>query len=142
MTALFSILYIFFFISLNYTIFKLLKSGFKENKNRFLIASASLLLIMAIHFFFHIEGMFTIGLFRFLLFYSFAMIIIYYMFKLMMNVARFRLAKNPNLKDNKNFIIYEKTVYYLVGYIFPVMITLFQIIVIFNPEIGVDLNKN
>ena len=142
MTIFFSILYIAFFIYLNYSIFKFLKTGFAKNKRNIFIATTFLLIMIAIHFFFYIEGMFTMGEFRFLLYYSFGMIILHYMYKFMLNRKHFSFGVNPKLRESKNFIIYEKLVYYMFDCIFPVMVTVFQIIVIFNPEIGVDLNKN
>lgn len=142
MTALFLILYISFFIYLNYSIFKSLNSGFAENKRRIFIVTLCLLIMIAVHFFFYSEGMFTIGEFCFLLYYSFGMIILHYMCKFMLNRKPFSFGVNPKLRESKNFILYEKIVYYMLERIFPIMVTFFQIIVIFNPEIGVDLNKN
>lgn len=135
----FSIIYITFFICLNYSIFKFLESGFKQNKKLLYISVGSLILLFAFHKFFHVNGMIKNEVLVLLLFFSLSQIILQLMFKLVQYSMDNRMKiSNSNLREKNFYGIFIMIKGIIIVYAFPVLMTLFQIIVILSPEMQKD----
>jgi len=135
----FSFIYVAFFICLNYSIFKFLESGFKQNKKLFYISVGSLVLLFTFHKLFHLHGMIQNEVLVLLLIFSLSQIILQFMFKLLQYSMDNRIkSSNPKLHESNFYGIFVMIKGIMIVYAFPVLMTLFQIIVILSPEMQKD----
>lgn len=138
---IFTILYLVFFIYLNFSIYRSLKIGFKENKKQSLISAISIVILLLFHKFLHFEGMMKGGILFLLIFFSLGLMIMHYIHKIIRYGMDNALAeKNPNLYNSDFYDTYSDVTSFITQVIFPIGITFFQIMVILNPGIQKAMN--
>ncbi len=136
-----TIVYIAFFVYLNYTIYTSLKIGFVENQKQGIIAGSCLILQILFHLFFEFEGMLSGKVFSLLFIFSLSIIALKYMNQLNRSLMDSGMKKNnPNLYESDTYGIFSSTSTFVAQVIMPLGTTFFQIIVILNTEIQDNLN--
>ena len=139
---IFTIIYIAFFVYLNYTIYTSLKIGFMENKKQGIIAGSFLISLILLHSFFQFEGMLSRKVFSLLFIFSLSVIILKYMNQLNRSTMNFQMKKsNPVLYKSDAYRIFSRINTFFSQVLMPVGVTIFQVIVIFNSDIQDNLNR-
>lgn len=140
---LFTIIYIAFFVYLNYNIYTSLKIGFIENQKHGIIAGSCLILQILFHFFFEFEGMLSQKVFTLLLIYSLSIIALKYMFHFNRYMIDSQMKNfNPDLYESDTYSIFINIFTFIIQVLIPISLTFFQIIVIFSTEIQNNLGNS
>ncbi|TGD57267.1 hypothetical protein [Flavobacterium humi] len=136
-----TIAYILFFLYLNYTIYASLKIGFAKNKKQLAVVGSCLLFLVLFHCIFTVEGMLPNKAFFLLFIFSLSIIIMKYMAQLNRFIMDLRIKKsNPDLYESDAYGTFSSISTFMSQVLMPAGITVFQIIVIFNPEIQNGMN--
>ncbi len=140
---IFAIVYIAFFLYLNYTIYTSLKIGFLENQKHGIIAGSCLILLIILHSSFEFEGMLSRKVFSLLFIFSLSLIIMKYMNQLNRYLMDLRMRNNnPELYESGTYNSFSSISTFAVQVLMPIGITFFQMMVIFSSEIQDNLNNS
>ena len=135
MGFIFKILYLTYFISLNYTIYKFLNVSFMGNRKQIIYFAGSFIPLILIHKYLYIKEMINLICFVLLIFFSLSPIIMYFMNKDAMKLIRKMVEKNPDLNNSKRYDSFNKSVEFQQKMVMPIMLTLFQVLMIISPAL-------
>ena len=141
MGFIFKILYLTYFISLNYTIYKFLNVSFMGNRKQILYFTGSFIPLFLIHKYLYIKEMMNLFCFILLIFFSLSPIIMYFMNKDVMKSIKRMVEKNPDLNNSRRYESFNKSVEFQQRMVMPIMLTLFQTLMIISPALQKAIAK-
>jgi len=141
MGFIFKILYLAYFISLNYTIYKFLNVSFMDNRKQILYFAGSFIPLFLIHKYLYIKEMMNLFCFILLIFFSLSPIIMYFMNKDVMKSIKRMVEKNPDLNNSRRYESFNKSVEFQQRMVMPIMLTLFQTLMIISPALQKAIAK-